>query len=316
VRLQTVQKRSPRGASSRAMCWSAEVSFITTGAEILMLGAIWVLPKCRPYAMALTPTALTVITVELSEGLSWPYVQSLQERLNLSPNCPTANMVWTTVLYLAVMCQPLSASLLASRTPPGVEYEFKQAMTVIRVLSVMNVLGVVLAMVLTFARPVEARPHLVNGLDKAAFPWGLYYITTCAYEGPHGHQMWQIANASDFTDLMPNLFAYFSVGLVGLPLFYDKWESIFWACFVAVFGALRLAWNAGEAGSLWCWTGLAMFTFYLVFPYVKSALGLPTVTSWSYFLPCLPSKAGGSHAAHEPPTSTAPVIPVAAQATR
>jgi len=51
------------------------------------------------------------------------------------------------------------------------------------------------------------------------------------------------------------------------------------------FGAMVVLWNMGEAGSTWCWTGILLDIFYVVYPHVRQWRKWDTITEWKWLLP-------------------------------
>merc|ERR1712113_458682 len=88
-----------------------------------------------------------------------------------------------------------------------------------------------------------------------------------------------------FSDVLPNTFTYTVNLLIAILLVYDKIEAIALTLFFSLYVTLFFAWNGGEAGSTWCFSGILCFVFYVVFPHLKVYFGIPAVTSWSEMLP-------------------------------
>ncbi len=97
---------------------------------------------------------------------------------------------------------------------------------------------------------------------------GLWGPATCAYAGPHGHLQWSIALS--LHELLPNALPYFL--LLALPLL---WHRPVWVAalpggaLLAVWAALLAAMhgNMGEAGSVWCFSGVLLHVYYLLLPF-------------------------------------------------
>mmetsp|Transcript_1860 Transcript_1860/g.4040 ORF Transcript_1860/g.4040 Transcript_1860/m.4040 type:complete len:290 (+) Transcript_1860:23-892(+) len=280
------------------MCWNEEVSYIFATAEVLFLTAIWCMPKTRPYAKTLTPLAITVIIVELFEAVSWPYVVDLDDRLAHRLDCPLVNAILTQVLALNVDLQPFACAIIAYRTPPGVEHPHVGEIRMIGVLGMVYFLAKVLSVVVTLATDPNDRPREVDSYGTLYGATSMDYITACAYKGSNGHQLWQVATSSSYRDIFPGLFSYFSIMIAAFLFVYDKVEAVFWVGFVALFFAMAGPLGP-EAGSMWCWSGMLLFTFYTVFPHVKDLLQVPVVTSWWDFLPGKCGQRAGTRGAAE-----------------
>lgn len=239
----------------------------------------------RPYARALGPWAMSVITVEFCEGLSWPYVIDLKDRLANQVQCPFVNSVLTQIILGAVYCQPLALSTFALRTPPGMKHPHLRELNLLRLLSLLFLLGMCAAHTLTFLTDTKDRVYELDGDGAVVYPRGWSYATTCTYKGPHGNQLWQAAWANKFRDILPNAFTYLLNGAVAILLLCDKVEAIAWMLFMALFViASSVVW-LWFTGSTWCFYGLLIFSFYTVFPQIKERYDIRTVPFWYDLLP-------------------------------
>lgn len=268
------------------MCWTAGVSFTVAAIEIFLLSLMWASKACRPYARALWPLAITVITVEVCEGFAWPYVIDLAHRMANSVQCPLINTVLTQTMLSVVSLQPLFWSSFAQHTPLGAKHPHLKELNLLKGFAVMFFLAWCITCAATFIMDAGDRVYEVDGHGTPLFPKGWSYATTCAYKGPHGHQLWQAATSNKFRDIAPNSLTYFGISAAAIFFMYDKVETIAWMIFFALFAVMFAAWNGGEAGSTWCFSGILIFVFYVVFPNVKERLRINAVTSWSDFLPC------------------------------
>lgn len=253
--------------------------------EVSLVCIMWASTVTRPYARRLTLLILTVLTVEFCEGLSWPYVLDMSNRMANAVQCPLPNIILTTIATVAVFLQPLLACRFAMCAPLGAVHPHKAELRLLLILSAIFFFSACTSFVLTMSTHEEDRVYQVDGRGAVAFPRGWSYATTCAYKGPHGHQLWQWAFGNRFSDVLPNTFTYNVNLLIAILLVYDKIEAIALTLFFSLYITMVFAWNGGEAGSTWCFSGILCFVFYVVFPHLKVYFGIPAVTSWSEMLP-------------------------------
>lgn len=254
--------------------------------EFILLCLMCWSKACRPYARALWPWAMSVIIVEFCEGLSWPYVIDLSDRLENQVKCPLLNSVLTQIIFGAVYCQPLALTNFALRTPPGMKHPHRNELNLLRLLSLLFLLGMCAAHTVTFLTDAEDRVYELDGHGAVVLPRGWSYATTCAYKGPQGNQVWQAAWANRFRDILPNAFTYLLNGAVAICLLYDKIEAMAWLLFMALFVIASSVYWLWFAGSTWCFYGLLIFVFYTVFPNIKERYSICAVPSWYDLLPC------------------------------
>mmetsp|Transcript_1152 Transcript_1152/g.4767 ORF Transcript_1152/g.4767 Transcript_1152/m.4767 type:complete len:292 (+) Transcript_1152:98-973(+) len=267
------------------MCWGSSVSFSFAVAELLLLAAVWAFRDSRPYARSFTPLAATVVFAEICEGLIWPHVQTFGSRLENSPECPWLNFLLTQAMLMAVQVQPVAICFLAKRTPLGSQHAQTKELHLLSSIAWAMAGLYWIAQGVTFATDANDRVYHVYGNGSVVTPAGFSYATTCSYRGPHEHLLWQAGLTNRYSDFFPNAFAYFGVWIAAITMVHDKIEATFLMFVVAIFGSLLLAWNGGEAGSVWCWTGILPFIFYAVFPHLKARFKIPDVVSWSSMMP-------------------------------
>jgi hypothetical protein len=101
--------------------------------------------------------------------------------------------------------------------------------------------------------------------------------------GEHGHLHWQWGLG--FEKIMPNPgFFYILVLVTVFFLMPDKIEAIFFSCFTMLLLIWRALWGQAEGSSVWCFSGVGLHVFYLVYPHVRHVL--PRVWYWDKIFPC------------------------------
>jgi hypothetical protein len=101
--------------------------------------------------------------------------------------------------------------------------------------------------------------------------------------GEHGHLHWQWGLG--FEKMLPNP-GFFYILVLGTAFFLmpDKIEAIFFICFTVLLLIWRALWGQAEGSSVWCFSGVGLHVFYLVYPHVRHLL--PRVWYWDKLFPC------------------------------
>lgn len=231
------------------MCWNAQVSFAFVALEASLLVLVWVLRPSCPYAPYVTLLLLTVIVVEFSEAMSWPHV--VADIGDWDAQCPHLNTAFTQLAFTAITLQPLGVVLQAWRMPAGMEHPRKRELWLLALFAVV------------------------------ACCWcnvKLYTssMTTCAYKGPNGHQVWRFADNWFFSPLV------YIPPFTCFLFFYDKLEALLAGCgFFGSFVFCVFYFGYDEAGSTWCFTGVLIHIGYIIGPHLKAQYQIADVTSWS-----------------------------------
>lgn len=206
-------------------------------------------------------------------------------------------MLLTTISGIVINIQPAFIVFLAMRTPGNVEHPNAKELGLVKTLAWITFFSTCANFVLTFATKEEDHMFLVRRDGTVPFPKALGYATTCAYKGPHGHQLWQWAWTNTYSELLPNDYPYFLVQATALALMYDKIEATCFFAFLSLFFLLVVAgWSVGEAGSVWCWSGILLHVFYLLFPHLKNRFSIPSITTWRGLLDLMIGTEGHSYA--------------------
>jgi len=108
---------------------------------------------------------------------------------------------------------------------------------------------------------------------------GYAYHISCAYHGPHGHQLWQWAQATALMEFFPAPFFYFNIIILGFFMFEDKVEGLNMYTFTALYLVFFVLWG-NEAGSMWCWMGIELDLFYLLYPMLKDKYQWESISTW------------------------------------
>ena len=278
------------------MCWSFEVSVGFAAAEVALLVLMLALPKSRKY-YHFVPLLLTVIIVEFGEAVIYKAgVPPLSDRLEHKITCPFLNEVLTSVIMIAVTLQPWAfvyyvhkANIREEQLP----HEYKQVTLFVLLLTLVNFLSVVRRSISTALHPETARitVPLNEYLDNSTIvlrtaPDTYDYAISCSYSGPNGHLYWQWGIAAAVSSFEPNwVFIYALSMLLIIVLLPDKYEAIFFAMFLSILFIFSFVWTFPEAGSMWCWTGISLHVFYVIYPNLLKDR-LPPFYSWSQLFPC------------------------------
>jgi len=249
--------------------------------EVLILTLQWCVPACKPFRGWYFPLGMSILVVETLEAVTWPYVEPLKSRLDGSPECPVVNQVAVTLQGINIMWQGLWFLLPSMRA--GTEQKYFRELRLLMILG--GIFGVMrtLQFILTYLMPNEARVDfriVGQGAERQpAAVIGYAYHISCAYLGPHGHQLWQWAQSTFMFEFFPSPFFYFCIIFLGFFLFEDKIEALNMYLFAMLYVIFFLLWG-NEAGSMWCWTGIELDLFYLIYPVLKDRFGWNGIATW------------------------------------
>ena len=260
------------------MCWNQEVSIAFAVFEVSCLLLMWLIPRTRQVAKYFTFGGLTVIVVETSEAFIWSHPEPIASFFRNSDQCHPLNHAMTWVAFAAVNLQPFGLMILAARTEDGKPHPQPEALRILKLATILYTIFIAgHAFVPTTTRVIHGSGNFSFDTMPQSLASGLI---VCSYDGtPSGHLMWA-STASDYNDINPGGYTYLSLWIFALFLFNDKREAFCLALFMIQWFAFFFVWSAGEAGSTWCWTGFEVFSFYLIYPLLKSKLGWATVTTW------------------------------------
>lgn len=277
------------------MCWSHGITILFVVVEAVLITLVCILPACKPYRWHAVPLLLSPWLVEVAEIFMHLHPEPLESRLEDSPSCHPVNTGSLLVASFVITLQPLLGTHMAKRTEDGNPSIHTTEIALIQKLGIAFVVCFWFGVSLTYLTPIDDR--LVSHRWGAPYtadnePITYYYFITCAYNGPNGHLMWQIAYASQYQEMFPNAFFYMFLLCWTAYRFYDKVEAVCLYLFMGLYFGMILAWNMGEASSTWCWSGVLLDVFYVVYPHVKQWREWKTVTDWCELLPsiCLPSE--------------------------
>lgn len=260
--------------------------------EVVILALQWCTPACRPFRKWYLPLGISILVVEILEAITWLYIEPLKNRLDGSDECHVINQAAVTLQGMNVMWQGLWFLLPSMRA--GTEQKYFRELRVLMIL--VGIFGGLRSFpfILAYLIPVggdECQPGAIVGFA---------YHISCAYLGPHGHQLWQWAQSTTWVELSSAPCAYcFVILYLGFFLFEDKVEAINLFLFTTYYGVLFYIWGH-EAASLWCFSGIELDLFYLIYPLLKDRFGWKGISTWQdLFLPSGQASSDGTASSDE-----------------
>lgn len=249
------------------MCWSLEVSVVTAGFEFFTFCVVMYRSQTskkridREKSILLSYAALSIMLVEIVEVLLWMKhneIFPILEGIHLT--CPTRNANLTRLLPMIVYSQPMLIYWMFGKVcGPTVKD---------------RLLGpkyLAFAFYICFLAQLflgETLGYFVKSVTGPISELGMEGPQTCTFLGSHGHLLWMVKIASPWW--LPNFSVYLILQF--LPLFIGLPQHIFVTHFfvviLCVYSCIIYTEGSFEAGSMWCWTGLTLYTISLFEPYL------------------------------------------------
>mmetsp|Transcript_114379 Transcript_114379/g.243969 ORF Transcript_114379/g.243969 Transcript_114379/m.243969 type:complete len:288 (+) Transcript_114379:84-947(+) len=275
------------------MCWSFRVSVIFATIEFGCLAfLIWrsLCNKKDPVVQAqrfIIPLLITVFLVEVCEAFIWVDEGTLLSIFEGDQQpCPTKkNTVITRFLLFILSVQPLCTTFACRFT--GVP----ENMLLYRIPMYLAVLNIVGHMIALFMGEVFDW-HLIP-LAESSFK-GMSGLFSCTYIGRNGHLHWVWKTSQIY--VLPGAFTYsvLSVLCVFACPFWLMGGPICISTFIYFLFLIYFNFSF-EAGSVWCWSALYLFIFYIIQPYILNINGECVICCWGnrYVQPDMEASDGG-----------------------
>jgi len=280
------------------MCWNFEVSVAFAVAESLLFVTILILPESRKY-WRIAPILLTIIAVEAAEAAIWKTgVEPKISRLSYHDTCPVTNRFMMWIIIMAVAVQPIfsswyvfKASMLRGSNRNLQVEKYSLLLGYLIFVGILNAGSILIRLILAEASPdtfkiIIPLKELTEGsgytnanstdniLEK--YPNSLIYSESCAYVGDNGHLHWQWGLT--YAKYAPNyIFIYLLIGSTSgyyLYILVDKIEAVIWVFFFLLLFLWVVLLGDAEGSSMWCWSGILIHLFYLVYPHMSHIVNI------------------------------------------
>ena len=262
------------------MCWSYTVSVTFALLEAVAITFIFIRSRIssNPFVRSqwmIIPVLLGVCLMEAIEACIWSRpegLMSVMETMDSDTKCDVWNKRLTIFTWVFVLpWQPLFV-IAPCRRVGHIDNR--------KLLQIPEFMAIVFAAVhclLVVVSLFTDDAHLRNLMDSGFKSY--YHQETCTYVGLSGHHLHWTVNIPD-TFMTPNAFTYsllWSTVIFAKPKRYAA--GIF--LFAAALFWTQLAYfsMSFEAGSVWCWSALFVFVYFVVQPYVLPCEGAVESTS-------------------------------------